>query len=82
MTGNTCGAIGVMTIAGREVGAFTCELDAGHGVFGVAHSASIEWSDATIEQLPDADLFDPDEIFDVDVPAPAFPPYPARHDGL
>lgn len=72
-----CGAIGAMKIAGREVGAFVCELDLGHGVSGVDHEAVLSWSDATIEQLPDADLFDPDEHFDVEVPAPK----PARqHD--
>lgn len=74
----TCGAIGALTIAGREVGAFTCELDRGHEIFGVNHRASIEWTDATIEQLPDADLFDPDEVFDVTVPAPI--PAVSAHD--
>ena len=62
-----CGAIGAMMVAGREIAAFVCELDAGHGAFGIDHHASVTWRDTTIEQLPDADLFDPDESFDVDV---------------
>lgn len=66
-----CGAIGALMVGGRVVGQIRCELEAGHdteaAIFGdewTPHEARLTW---TPEAAPDLDLFDPDEVFDVDV---------------
>lgn len=63
-----CGAIGALTVGGREVAAFACDEDEGHGLVGIPHAYTLTWSDDSILRLPDADLFDPDERPDVHVP--------------
>lgn len=67
---STCPAIGEMTVHGVPAAAFRCELDEGHGLFGIRHAYTLEWADADVELLPDAALFDPDEPFDNVVPFP------------
>lgn len=66
--GPACGALGSILSGGREIATLTCELDFGHGDFGMPHRAVITWSDEAIVELPDADLLDPAETMDVDVP--------------
>lgn len=68
MGGPKCGAIGSIISGGREIATLACELDFGHGDFGINHHATIEWRDEAIVELPDADLLDPGEVMDVDVP--------------
>jgi len=60
-----------MSVGGKPAAAFRCELDEGHGGFGVKHAYTLEWADADVELLPDVELFDPDELFDNVVPFPA-----------
>lgn len=63
-----CGAIGALMVGGKVVGQLRCEKPAGHLVGEPSgHGVMLEWSDPGVP--PDLDLFDPDERFDVDVPA-------------
>lgn len=62
-----CGAIGALMVGGRVVGQLRCERILGHAEFpNDPHGVTLEWSP---EKEVDLDLFDPDERFDVDVPA-------------
>lgn len=76
MTTNKCGATGAVVIGDHHVGQVTCDREIGHDVeFRIVdgwtkptpHRVTLEWFDVT--ELPDLALFDPDEIFDVEVPA-------------
>lgn len=72
----TCPAIGALVVAGHVVGQLRCELDAGHDVgqllepLGILstptdHRAVLRWTDP--EDAVDVDLFDPKEVFDLNV---------------
>jgi hypothetical protein len=62
-----CQAVGAIQVGGREVAAVRCTEEAGHGLFGISHSVTLEWRDESINALPDVALLDPDESF-VEVP--------------
>ena len=73
MTTNKCGATGAIVIGDHHVGQVTCELEGGHDELAIVHvttphRVTLEWFDTA--ELPDLALFDPDEIFDVEVPTP------------
>lgn len=88
-----CGAVGALTVGGREVASFRCDREEGHasGAFprvldrgsfdpprpsivqleATRHRYVLEWADDDeTMMLPEAELFDPDERFDVDLPFP------------
>lgn len=64
MTTNKCKNIGALIVDRRVVSELPCEIDQGHAG---PHRVTLEWFDTA--ELPDLALFDPDEIFDVEVPA-------------
>lgn len=63
-----CGAVAQIKVGAVVVTELRCGLDSGHGVFGIRHSVELEWTDDAVITLPDADLLDPAEPFDVEVP--------------
>ena len=61
-----CTELGYLMVSGKRVAVLRCDALAGHGA---RHFAAFDWDDAAPEIADDwPERYDPDEVFDVDVP--------------